>query len=283
MTREYRVTSQLWQRFPLAPRAILLCEQTDVLGAKFLIMQYRKGAVIHQDLPTALHPCTDSLSRMLIDVLHQLQSVNPASAGLDELGTPDGFLIRAVQGWTKRYHFAAKDVYADRKPPKTALEIIQWLSKQKTPSGEVTLLHNDFKLNNVVLDATDFVTPVALLDWDMCTRGDALFDFATLLSYWIEPSDPPALSAIGQMPTASSPGWMSRTELVHYYAQASGKDVSDIHYYRVLTAFKHCIIFMQIYARYLNGTTSDPRIAKLGLELDGLFEFTHDLMHQRIF
>ncbi len=283
MVREFRVTSKLWQKFPLAPKALLLCEDIRVLGAPFLIMQYRPGAVIQMDLPAELHDRTWQLSRMVIEVLCRFQAVDPAEVGLDDLGKPEGFLHRAVQGWIKRFTVAAKDVYSDRKPPMSADEIIHWLKKQPVPDSGFTLLHNDFKLNNIVLDVNDLVTPIALLDWDMCTRGDPLFDFATLLSYWVEPDDPPALNKVGQMPTSTSPGWMSRQEITDYYGKTSGRDLSDIHFYRVLTAFKHCIIFMQIYARFCRGTTTDPRIAELGPALDSLFEFTHDVMKHRYF
>ncbi len=283
MVREYRVTSRLWKKFPLAPKAILLCEDDGVLGAPFLIMQYRPGAVIHSELPEFLNGKTESLSKMLIDVLVQFQSVDPGGADLDSLGRPEGFLERTVTGWIKRYHVAKQDAYRDRNPPRSALEIIKWLSDSPIPSGTCTLLHNDFKLNNVVLDKSDFTTPIALLDWDMCTRGDPLFDFSTLLSYWVEPDDPPQLNEIGQMPTATSPGWLDRRALTEYYEKTSGLDLSNIHFYRVLTAFKLCVIFMQIYARFVRGTTTDPRIASLGPALDSLFEFTHDLLMQRVF
>ena len=283
MAREYRVTSRLWKEFPLAPKSLLLCENAEVLGAPFLIMQYRPGAVIHMELPVELHSKTAQLSRMVIEVLCQFQAVSPVEVGLDNLGRPDGFLERAVNGWIKRFSVAAKDVYSDRKPPSSADEIMNWLRTQPIPESEHTLLHNDFKLNNIVLDIDDLVTPIALLDWDMCTRGDPLFDFATLLSYWVEPEDPPALNKVGQMPTSTSPGWMRRQEITDYYGNISGRDLSNIHYYRVLTAFKHCIIFMQIYARFCRGTTTDPRIAELGPALDSLFEFTHDVMRNRYF
>ena len=283
MAREYRVTSRLWKKFPLAPKALLLCEDTEVLGAPFLIMQYRPGAVIHMELPVELHSKTAQLSRMVIEVLCQFQAVSPVEVGLENLGRPDGFLERAVNGWIKRFSVAGKDVYSDRKPPSSADEIMNWLKNQPIPNSDHTLLHNDFKLNNIVLDLDDLVSPIALLDWDMCTRGDPLFDFATLLSYWVEPEDPPALNKVGQMPTSTSPGWMSRQEITDYYGNISGRDLSNIHYYRVLTAFKHCIIFMQIYARFCRGTTTDPRIAELGPALDSLFEFTHDVMKNRYF
>ena len=283
MAREFRVTSRLWKNFPLAPKGILLCEDMDVLGAPFLIMQYRPGAVIQMDLPEHLHDTTRDLSGMIIDVLAEFQSVEPASVGLDNLGRPDGFLDRAIAGWINRFHVAAQDVYRDQACPSSADTIIQWLHNQSTPESGHTLLHNDFKLNNIVLNPQDCITPVALLDWDMCTRGDPLFDFATLLSYWVEPADPPALSIVGQMPTATTPGWMNRREIAQYYVQVSGRDLSDLHFYRVLTAFKHCIIFMQIYARYCRGTTTDPRVAELGPALDSLFEFTHDIVQGRYF
>ncbi len=283
MAREFRVTSRLWQKFSLAPKALLLCEDAEVLGAPFLIMQYRPGAVIHMDLPEKFHDRTSQLSRMVIEVLCKFQAVDPIEVGLDDLGKPEGFLDRAVQGWMKRYTVAAKDVYSDHNPPASADEIMRWLNKQTVPDAGFTLLHNDFKLNNIVLDVDDLVRPIALLDWDMCTRGDPLFDFATLLSYWVEPDDPPALNKVGQMPTSTSPGWMSRQEITEYYGKISGRDLSDIHFYRVLTAFKHCIIFMQIYARFCRGTTTDPRIAELGPALDSLFEFTHDVMKFRYF
>ncbi|MDE0308636.1 MAG: phosphotransferase family protein [Acidiferrobacterales bacterium] len=283
MVREFRVTSRLWQKFPLAPKALLLCEDVKVLGAPFLIMQYRPGAVIHMELPPELHDRTWQLSKMIVEVLCKFQSVDPARVGLDDLGRPEGFLNRAVEGWIKRYSVAAQDVYTDRKPPESASDIIRWLRQQPVPDAGFTLLHNDFKLNNIVLDLEDPVTPIALLDWDMCTRGDPLFDFATLLSYWVEPNDPPALNKVGQMPTSTSTGWMNRKEVTDYYGAMSGQDLSDIHYYRVLTAFKHCIIFMQIYARFCRGTTTDLRIAELGPALDSLFEFTHDVMKHRYF
>jgi len=283
MVREFRVTSRLWKGFPLAPKAHLLCEDRTVLGSPFLIMEYRPGAVIQLEIPESIHSQTWQLSEMIVDVLIDFQSVDPASVQLDDLGRPEGFLERAVQGWIKRFNVAAQDVYPDQSYPTSATEVIHWLTRQPLPDAGHTLVHNDFKLNNIVLARDHLTKPIALLDWDMCTRGDPLFDFATLLSYWVEPGDPPALKQIGQMPTSSSPGWMTRQELTEYYALTSGRDLSNLHFYRVLAAFKHCIIFMQIYARFCRGTTTDPRIAELGSALDSLFDFTHEIVQQRSF
>jgi len=282
MGREYKVLSNLWREFPLAPKAHVFCDDPDVLGAPFFIMEYRPGLVVRDIVPPVLEGQGVALSRMLMEVLADFQKVDPAAVGLDDLGNPDGFLARAVGGWIKRFHVAAKDVYADRPIPKSAQELIDWLQAQPVPAGATSLLHNDYKLNNIILKPDAPTEPLALLDWDMCTRGDPLFDFATLVSYWAEPSDPEEIRNLGQMPSTQGP-WMNRREILDYYAKATGLDVSNIHLYRVLTAFKLGVIFMQIYARYCRGTTTDPRIAGMGPTTDALFDFAFEAMEGRVF
>lgn len=282
MGREYKVLSNLWREFPLAPKAHVFCDDTDILGAPFFIMEYRSGLVVRDVLPPQLADQGVALSKMLMNVLGDFQKVDPAAVGLDDLGNPDGFLSRAVAGWIKRFNVAAKDVYADKPIPHSAAGLIDWLQAQPLPTGSTTLLHNDYKLNNIILKADAPTEPLAVLDWDMCTRGDPLFDFATLLSYWAEPSDPAHIRELGQMPSTQGT-WMSRREILDYYAGATGIDVSDIHIYRVLTAFKLGVIFMQIYARFCRGTTTDPRIAGMGPTTDALFDFAFEVKEGRIF
>lgn len=282
MGREYKVLSGLWREFPLAPKAHVYCDDPGILGAPFFVMEYRPGLVVRDIVPPQLAGQGVALSGMLMDVLADFQSVDPAAVGLDDLGNPDGFLGRAVAGWIKRFNVAAKDVYADRPVPPSAADLIDWLPAQLLPDSKTTLLHNDFKLNNIILKPEAPTEPLALLDWDMCTRGDPLFDFATLLSYWAEPDDPQEIRELGQMPSTQGP-WMSRREVLDYYAKATGIDVSNIHFYRVLTAFKLGVIFMQIYARYCRGTTTDPRIAGMGPTTDALFDFAFEVKEERIF
>ena len=282
MGREHRVLSGLWRAFPLAPKALAFCDDPAVLGAPFFIMEYRPGLVVRDVLPPALAGKGVALSAMLIDVLADFQRVDPAAVGLDGLGHPEGFLGRAVAGWIKRFHVAAQDVYAERPVPAAATELIGWLQAQPVPGGRTTLLHNDYKLNNIILKPDSPTEPLALLDWDMCTRGDPLFDFATLLSYWAEPDDPPEIRDLGQMPSTQGP-WLGRRDILDLYAKATGIDVSAIHFHRVLTAFKLAVVFLQIYARYCRGTTADPRIAGMGPTADALFEFAVELKQGRVF
>lgn len=241
-------------------KADIFCDDPAVLGAPFFVMEYRPGLVVRDGLPPSFAGRGVELSRVLIEVLADFQRVDPAAVGLDTLGRPEGFLGRAVAGWIRRFHVAAQDVYAERPVPAAATEVIGWLEAQPLPEGRTTLLHNDFKLNNIVLKPGAPTEPLALLDWDMCTRGEPLFDLATLLSYWAESGDPPEVRDLGQMPSTQGP-WMSGREAIDLYARATGIDVSAIHLHRVLTAFKLAVVFLQIYARYCRGTTADPRIA----------------------
>ena len=283
MGRESRVLTGLWKAFPLAPRCLHFCDDTAILEHPFFIMDYREGFVVAGDsLPEILKDAGRTLSELMIDVLARFHAVDPAAVDLDTLGRPEGFLDRAVAGWIKRAHVASADIYDDRLPPKAALAVADWLQAQPVPPGDVTLLHNDFKLDNILLDPDAPTTPVAVLDWDMCTRGDPLFDLATLLSYWSQPDDPRVMFELGQMPTAN-PGFLSRQQALDLYADTTGRDVSSFLFHRVLTMMKLGVVFLQIYARHCRGTTQDPRIAELGGLAEGVFEFGHEIAQGRAF
>lgn len=276
MAREHTVLSALWRHFPLAPKSLHYCADPAILGAHFLIMQYRPGLSIGGKLPDGMDPreVGPRFSGMLVEILADLHALDPEAAGLGSFGKPAGFLARAVEGWAKRAAIAA-----DGAPSPVAEEIIAWLRQNLVPDRTPTLLHSDFKLDNVLLDPVA-LAPVAVLDWDMSTRGDPLFDLATMLSYWAESGDPQAMRDLDQMPTAA-PGFAKRAEIVEAYARRTGRDVSDFAFYRVLTMFKLVVIFQQIHARYRAGTMTDSRFARLGALSDGLLDFTHAIMKGR--
>lgn len=273
MAREHRVLSRLYEAWPLAPRSLHYCADESVLGAHFLIMEYRPGLVIGHQLPSKLNGLSagPGLSSMLATVLASLHAVDPGRVGLGEFGKPEGFLTRTTNGWTKR----AEAVSGDR-DQLIVSEISQWLARCVPPELPATLLHSDFKLDNIVLDPAT-LKPLAVLDWDMCTRGDPLFDLATLLSYWVEPSDPDAMHRLKQMPTATE-GFYSRSEMMSAYASITGRDISNFHFYRVLALFKLGVVFLQLYSRYLSGATTDARYAEFGDLGHGILEFAHAVM-----
>jgi aminoglycoside phosphotransferase (APT) family kinase protein len=272
MAREFRILSRLWQRFPLAPRAIHFCGERSVLGAPFLIMEYRPGLVIGGSLPVdrPLSPGErKSVGRALIGVLAELHAVDPAEAGLEDLGKPDGMLSRMIDGWRKRGLLAMEGSQAGADEID---KVANWLRDSLPQPARTCLLHNDFKLDNVILDPAS-LAPRAVIDWDMGTRGDPMVDVATLLSYWCEPGDPPVMHQLAQMPTAE-PGFPSREEVLHDYARRTGAGLESFLFYRVLTLFKLSVVFMQLHAQYRRNEVADPRYAEFGPLSAGLLDFT---------
>ncbi|WP_372656702.1 phosphotransferase family protein [Hydrogenophaga sp.] len=277
MAREHRVLQALAPHYRYAPRAVLYCADTAVMGAHFQIMEYRAGRVIggaHIPPDIVAPAIGQQLANSMVDLLVQLHALDPVATGLGDLGKPEGFLARAVTGWTRRAELASEN-----QPHRAIRFISAWLEKHRPPELPPTLLHADFKLDNLILHPQT-LEPVALLDWDMSTRGDPLFDLATLLSYWTEAGDPPAMHELGQMPTAGY-GFPTRFEVVQAYARATGRDVSNLAFYRVLCIFKLSVVFMQLHARYRSGATTDPRYSRFGELSRGLLEFTHDLAQGR--
>src|SRR5918994_1029671 len=138
--------------------------------------------------------------------------------------------------------------------------LTDWLVQDIPESPAPTIIHNDYKLNNLVLNPEDLTEVRAVLDWEMATVGDPLFDLAESLSYWTEPTDPEELKEV--MPTVTStPGFMTRAEFVGRYAEKSGRDLSEMHWYMVFGYFKLAVILQQIFARWKKGQTRDERFA----------------------
>jgi len=273
MGREHRILSRLPDALAFVPRSLHLCADEQVIGVKFQIIEYREGMVIGGTLPPGLAGEGAALSETMLATLAQIHAVDPAAVGLGELGRPDGFLGRAVEGWLKRGAAVEGGALLD--------ELGAWLRAHAVPDRSPTLLHNDFKLDNIILEP-ETLRPNAVVDWDQGTRGDPLFDLATLLSYWTEASDPPAMHALQQMPTAA-PGFLSREQAAQRWAGLTGRDVSDIRFHRVLGIVKLTVIFLQLHALYRRGGTSDPRYAGFGSLGQGLLEFGREVAAGRIF
>jgi aminoglycoside phosphotransferase (APT) family kinase protein len=274
MMREGRILRGLEGNFPLAPRCLHLCEDLAVLGAPFLIMEYRSGIVIGAELPGARagqKKTGKALSHMLVEVLCSLHAVDPEAAGLGVLGRPEGFLARTAQGWAKRAELAWEGA-----APLAVQEILAWLNRNPVGAAAPVLLHNDYKLDNMILDP-ETLAPCALIDWDMGTRGPPLWDLAVLLSYWAEPGDPPAMRDLEQMPTAE-PGFLRRVEIAGRYASLSDRDISDIRQYRVVAQFRLAVVFRQIFRRYRDSGEENSRAGAFDELADGLLSFTMDVM-----
>ena len=279
MAREFRILSRLPDALPFIARGLHLCDDPSIIGQRFQIIEYRPGLVIREHMPPDLAHRPDvgeKLSRMMLETIAAIHAVDTKAVGLDDLGRPEGFLARAVSGWSKR-GWAAREDGTD------ALHtgIAEWLEQRIVPEGPPGLLHNDFKLNNIILDPVDF-SPRAVVDWDQGTRGDPLFDFATLLTYWVHADDPPAMHDMAQMPAVEA-CLCSRQDAVAAYAKISGRDMSDFLFHRVLSMYKLSVIFLQLGLRYRSGATSEPRYAPLTGIGTGILEFTHEIAQGRAF
>lgn len=258
MAREHRVLSALAPVYPPAPRPLLYCDDESVLGAPFHVMERRQGLILHHEtrLRVELPPATSRrLSEALIDNLAALHRLDFASAGLGDLGRPAGYVRRQVEGWSESYRRARTHHWPLLEA--TAAELAATIPA----SAGAALVHNDYKLDNLVLDPADPTHIVAVLDWEMCTIGDPLMDLGTTLAYWLDPGEESPLVAAGLLAPAFS-GSLTRRQLAERYAAATGVGLGDLLFYYRFGLLKIAVLAQQIYARYARGHTRDSRFAR---------------------
>lgn len=259
MAREYRVLSKLYSAYPVAPKALLYCDDLSILSAPFYLMEPIRGMIVRCEPPPGmpfLPGTARRLSEAFIDNLARLHGLDYAAIGLADLGKPQGYLERQVKGWIERY-------YNSKTHDLPEVERISASLIERMPATHRTaLIHNDYKYDNVVLDPNDATKIVGVLDWEMCTLGDPLTDLGTALAYWTDPQDPEDWQEIRSAPT-TLPGTLTRAQLVERYAAATGHDPGDMSFYLTFARFKVAVIIQQIYYRYAQGLTQDARFAAL--------------------
>jgi len=255
MGREHRVLSALAPVFPLAPAPLLYCDDPAVIGAPFYLMERRHGLVLRGSLPEGLvvpPALADRLSAAMVKTLVALHGLDYRSVGLEDFGKPEGYVRRQVEGWTRRYVGAATSEVAEM------AAVARWLAERLPPERGASVIHNDFKFDNVMLSADDPARLVAVLDWEMATIGDPLMDLGASLAYWVEADDPEPLRAVAMGPT-TLPGMWTRRRIIEEYSRLSGRVVGDPSFYLVFGIFRLAVIIQQIFARYARGVTHDER------------------------
>jgi aminoglycoside phosphotransferase (APT) family kinase protein len=276
MAREFRVLQMVHPHFREAPNVFHLCEDTAVLGSVFFLMERRHGLILRDEIPPQLAKMpnyAERASQAFVDCLIRLHAIDISRTGLIALGKPEGFLERQVQGWADRWKRATTDDL-----PKMD-SVIRWLIDHRPSSPAPTLVHNDYKLDNVMLsqDSTERVDIEAVLDWEMATVGDPLADLGLTLCYWAW-VEAPQLRARPVPSLTSQPGWYTRDQFVQRYAEGTGRDLSRIGYYEVLGIFKLAVILQQIYYRFRRGQTQDTRFQNFGDRVKGLVELADSLI-----
>jgi aminoglycoside phosphotransferase (APT) family kinase protein len=267
MAREYRVLHAVHPHFPEAPRVFLLCEDPSVIGGTFFLMERRRGVVIRDSAPlelTAIPNYQRLVSEAFIDCLVRLHSIDVSLPELGSLGKPEGFVERQVRGWAERWNRAKTEDVPEMD------RMVRWLNDHLPPSVEATLVHNDYKLDNVMLRPLgDRVE--AVLDWEMTTIGDPLADLGLTLCYW---------TWAGMTAVTAEPGWYTRDQFLERYAERTGRDLTHIRYHEVLGVFKLAVILQQIYYRFHRGQTQDERFREFDQRVRQLIRLAASLIEK---
>lgn len=267
MGREYRVLSALHKAFPYAPEPVLFCDDQTVLGCDFYMMKYVAGVIIRSNYPAELRLSPEQVRQQFftwLDVLTELHQVDYKAIGLGDLGRPEGYVRRQVEGWSKRYTAAMT-------PGAPGFEkTMEWLQdKMPAESEKVSIIHNDYKMDNVIWSLDDPLKLIGVLDWEMTTLGDPLMDLGCTFGYWAEPGDPEHFRRYASMPSLEA-GAPTRAELLDRFSRNLGISVEHFDFYFCFGLFRLAGIGQQIYYRFYHGQTKDQRFARLKDKVDSL-------------
>ncbi|RYU10469.1 phosphotransferase family protein [Nocardioides iriomotensis] len=258
MGREHTIQSRLAPVFPYVPAMVAFCQDEAVIGSDFYVMERLPGTIVRADLPRDValdEAAARALCETFLDVLAELHQVDVHAAGLDDLGKGEGYVARQVGGWSERYRRARTDDVGDLEA------VMAWLDAQQPADVATTVIHNDYRLDNVVLDGlgTGAARITGVLDWEMATLGDPLMDLGGAMAYWIQADDEPAYLAIRRQPS-HLPGMLTRAEMVAGYAARTGHEVPPERwrFYEVFGLFRLAVIAQQIYYRFHHGQTTNP-------------------------
>ncbi len=257
MGREHSIQSRLGPVFPYVPGMVAFCADETVIGSEFYVMERLPGTILRAELPQGMTLDEDearALCERFLDVLAELHAVDVEAAGLDDLGKGAGYVARQVGGWSERFRRARTDDVGDFEA------VMGWLDAHRPDDVATCVIHNDYRLDNVVLDAgPDGPRISGVLDWEMATVGDPLMDLAGALAYWVQSDDEPGYLAIRRQPS-HLPGMLTRAEMVAGYAARTGREVTpeQWRFYEVFGLFRLAVIAQQIYYRFHAGQTSNP-------------------------
>ncbi|MGJ8563283.1 MAG: phosphotransferase family protein [Alphaproteobacteria bacterium] len=267
MHREYRIMTALKPVFSAVPQTLYYTDDQDIIGAEFYVMDRSEGPLIHTKIPTDWNwgakegraLCEEFFAK-LVD-LHQ---VDYKAIGLEDFGRPEGYVARQIGGWNRRFEKAWTDDVEKFE------DVRKWLEDNK-PAQEVgaAILHGDYRIDNCILQAGDPTKINAVLDWEISALGDPLMDLGNTLAYWIEADDPAEMQMMVRQPSAAA-GMMNRQEILNFYAERTGADVSNFQFYYVYGIWRLAVIIQQIYYRYYHGQTEDPRFKPYGQMVNAL-------------
>ena len=262
MRREFRVLTAVFGSPVPVPTPIALCEDETVIGGLFFLMSRVDGVAVRrlEDAPALRDPSAmRGMSESCISALARLHALPVESTPLYDASRVDGYGARQVANWRARW-VAARPADV---PDADAEFVCEWLASHLPSPIAPALLHNDWKFDNLLVDAANPSVIRGVLDWEMATVGDPRFDLATALGYWVQRDDPPMLQALA-LGVTNAPGCLTRDEVVARYAAERGVPVEHPVYWWVFGLSKVAVIVLQLYARYVSGASRDARFAQLG-------------------
>ena len=266
MFREYNVLKNLKSQFTKVPDVYLYCDNNEIIGVPFYLMQRVEGYIIRPNLQQKDSPGKEviqSVSKSLVSSLVELHNVDIDQANLNELGNINGYIKRQVEGWIKRYNHSKTDSISNMD------FIASWLHENQPLEDQSSIVHNDFKYDNLILDKDNHSKITAVLDWEMATIGDPFMDLGTTLGYWVDKNDLPELKLF-QLSATTLEGNPTREGILELYEKESGKNITNPVFYYVFGLFKIAVIAQQIYFRYKKGYTKDRRFSVLNLAVMSL-------------
>lgn len=257
MLREANIMKALNPVYPYVPDIIDICEDESILGCHFYLMEKLTGIIPRQNMPKELalsESDTRNMCMSVVDKFIELHQVNVKGTELEALGKGSGYVERQIMGWSDRYVKSMTDDATD------FASVMDWLKSNMPKDVAQVLIHNDFRLDNVVLDAQDTSHVIGVLDWEMATIGDPLMDLGNSLAYWIQADDEPQFQMMRRQPTHLK-GMLTRQEVIDYYLEKTGYQIDSFVFYEVYGLFRLAVIMQQIYYRFYHGQTKDKRFS----------------------
>jgi aminoglycoside phosphotransferase (APT) family kinase protein len=274
MAREYRVLSALAGTDIPVPRPLAICQDAAVIGAPFYLMEFVDGVVLRspEDGQRLVPDQARQLSERLVEMLAAIHAVDLEAAGLTGFGRPDGYLARQLSRWQRQWALSTT-----REVPGYE-QLVARLEAGLPEAGEGTLVHGDFRLDNMLVTLGDRPAVAAVVDWEMSTLGDPLADLGLTLMYWADPGDGEWLAINIGAAVTSMPGFLTRAEVADRYAEITGRDLSGIGYYVAFGCFKLAVVLEGIHARYLQRKTVGEGFEREGPAVPVLIERAHQML-----
>lgn len=264
--REYRVIDALQETAVRVPPTILACDDHSVMGSDFYMMEAVEGDVIRETVPGRFdrnEACT-KIGFELVDRLVEIHEVDYEAAGLSELGRPEGFTKRQVDRWTKQFNWAFEVTESERPVPDIDT-VTEWLRDNAPDHHPHTLVHGDYKLDNVLFGPNRSPEIASIFDWELSTLGDPLTDLGWMLSFWWDKKDPDTPSSTGDLypDFMRDSAFPTRNELVDRYEQQTGWEFTNHQFYRVLGVYKLAALGEMFFRRHLEDNAADPLYPKM--------------------